>query len=174
MRLMKSTLVKAIFVPLVLSSVTWAQQAPEESHRPPSSGSQTTLTPFVPPGIDLENCGTSDTSQVLLRSAIEWASLWQRLVSHEPERPPVPMVDFEQYDLLYLTCGRRFMGWGITSVTALQGSLYTRVEVHVLEPGPDCIVPAMGCSPAYLALLPKSHRQLAFTTTGEMKDCRKP
>lgn len=155
----------------VLMGCAHSRPAPIETV--PSTHGPFTLVPLRHTTLDLELYGRPDSTQRVIRSVSEWVIFWSSLTRREPVRRPLPEIDFEKYDLLYLTCGSRPSGWGVTSVIAQTDSQMVHITIYVPSQTPKCALAISGMSalPAYFALLPKTSLPLAFTYREDAREC---
>jgi hypothetical protein len=108
--------------------------------------------------------GVDRLEQVVVRSAAEWQSLWQR---HAPGRP-APTVDFTRNMVLAVFLGSRPSGGYQVEITGVRSDgKGLVVEWTERRPGPGQMAAQVLTSPSHIVTVPRQDGEVRFEKAGQ-------
>lgn len=116
--------------------------------------------------------GIDEPGQFVIRNAVDWAALWQRIHSRRRPAPPLPEVDFDREMMVVVAAGQhRTGGYSIRINRASREAAKIIIVVHEEAPGPDCIVAGAITSAVDIARLPVTPEPVEFRVESVIRDC---
>jgi PrcB C-terminal len=117
--------------------------------------------------------GPSEPNQLVLRTAVEWDSVWQALNRNrvDPPNSAVPAVDFTQEMVLLAGLGRQATrGWNIRIDSVVMRRDTMRVIIHSV--GPQCMPGVLITHPWDAVRVPRSNAVVQFVKRPFIEWCR--
>jgi len=100
--------------------------------------------------------GYPTANRMVINNTVEWVDIWQQHCSDQIPPPPVPDVDFTQYQVVAVFAGEKPTGGysvEITNVEATNSQLVTIVKSY--EPQADDIVTEAFTHPHHIIKIPR-------------------
>lgn len=116
--------------------------------------------------------GYNERERLVIRTAPDWATAWDKVVALVMPKPPVPAVDFASDMVILAAMGTRPTGgYGIeiTSVLGSQTGLYVRVRET--SPGGNCGVTAALTAPVTAVIVPAFPGPVHFVEETARREC---
>lgn len=158
---------------VALAALT-ACQAPALTENTGVFGAQLLATsPLPDPVITVLNSGIPDRRRVVIRTATEWAALWNEVTANVSPAPPVPEIDFGSEMLLVASMGTQRSGGhtiGIDSVYLAGGGIIHAV-VRETSPADSCVVTAALTAPVTAVRMARSSVPVEFRTRSTVHSC---
>jgi|GEM_PF-1067830 len=100
---------------------------------------------------------------VRIKNSSEWQTFWQQLHGNQYPLPPLPQVDFNQYEVLGVLAGQKPTGgYSITITQIIDQGNYLEVYINEKIPTPGGIVTQVITSPYHLVEINKTNKTIVF------------
>lgn len=120
----------------------------------------------------LGNGGLVDSTRQVVRTAGEWAAVWQRMHGHITPQPALPAVDFTRSLVLVAAMGTRPSGGftiAVDSVVRRGGGLVAHVTSTV--PGASCMTTAALTQPVAAVRVDATAAEVTFQERQAVREC---
>ena len=170
--------VAALLLPLAAAlACSPSAEPPAGTDVPPAS--QSPATPSAADGpvaveslASLHNSGIEDSTRQVVRTAAEWASVWERMHAPMGDVPAPPAVDFERSLVVVAGMGtRRSGGFGIAVDSAVRRGGALVVHVTSTAPGQGCMTTGALTQPVAAARVEATDAQVRFEERTAVREC---
>ena len=163
--------------------VTWLTLVSAACVRPDPAGVPADASQVTLPGQQNENLADAigpyryhsdytGRERLVIRSAADWNSAWDKIVGSVAPKPPIPAIDFTTHMVLLAAMGTRNSGGYTIEVPAVfesQSQLYARVLET--SPGGMCGVTGALTAPVAAVIVPAFSGQVRFIEETAVRTC---
>lgn len=116
--------------------------------------------------------GYPDSARLVIKTADEWARVWNRIVSNHGPKPPVPEIDFAKEMVLVAAMGTRATGGFSIEIEAVdRDSSSITASVRKRSPGNTCGTTAALTAPVAIVRIPRSDKPVRFVEENIATSC---
>jgi hypothetical protein len=125
---------------------------------------------IVEPGLAFTGIG--DARHEVVRDQATWVALWEEIWRLRSEAPELPVVDFSQEMLAFVSMGSQpSSGYYIELRTAFETPDGVEIQAVAVSPAKDCGVLAVITNPVDIARMPRLEQPVSFVVQHTERQC---
>jgi len=119
-----------------------------------------------------DNSAFEEADRRVIRDAIAWAIVWERIYENGSSKPPLPVIDFSKEQVVVAALGARPSSGYSLRITGASGSGNAiKVRFESQSPGPGCGVLTTITHPVTVAKMGRTVGSVAFEETPIVRNC---
>lgn len=116
--------------------------------------------------------GFDQPARLVIRDALTWQEVWNRIYLRESPIPPLPEIDFSREMIVVAAMGSHGTGgYGILLTGASESAAGIEVAVHSTSPGPNCFTTQAFTQPVDVGRIPLRQGAVHFVERSEVSNC---